>query len=254
MKEIGGRLNRPVASATSPAPVAYRQRCALTGSRRVARVRRLWRWAIAFGALQMSAGIEAQIYTCKAPDGTRIFSDERCGPDAKVVPNISTTKKPPPKTSSAPQPKVESKTSAELESLLEACNAGDMTACNTWTRAGGPNSLRTKEQQAEKACATGSLADCEYRYCSGAVNDACRTHVLQAAKVAGDNWYLRDTGKPQPDGTTRYNVRCVPPGIRAIRDVVVICAANAGPTKCAVMGSSVGQPRLDQAASATCGS
>jgi hypothetical protein len=216
-------------------------------------MRSVYRWLIALAALQASATIEAQIYTCMGKDGTRIFSDERCGPDAKVVPNISTNK-PAPKASAAPQPKAEPKSSSELEALLQACNAGDMKACNTWTRAGGPGSLRDKERKAEQACEAGSLADCEYRYCNGGVNEDCRTHVLRAAKVAGDNWYLRDTGKPQPDGSTRYNVRCVPVGVRSIRDVAVICAAQAGPTKCMAMGSTVGQSRLDLAAAALCGS
>jgi hypothetical protein len=209
------------------------------------------RWLIALSALA-SGGVEAQIYTCTGKDGTRIFSDEKCGPDAKVVPNISTTK-PAPKSGTAPRPKPEPKSAAELETLLESCNAGDMKACNAWTRSGGPNSLREKEKKAEEACKAGSLSDCEYRYCNGGVNDECRSQVLQAAKVAGDNWYLRDTGKPLPDGSTRYNVRCVPAGTRAIRDVAIVCAAKAGPTKCMVLGSSVGQSRLDLAATATCG-
>ena len=210
------------------------------------------RWLIALSALQASAALEAQIYTCTGKDGTRIFSDERCGPDAKLVPNISTkpAKKP---ATPTPKPNAEPKTPAELETLLDACNGGDMKSCNTWTRSGGPNSLREKEQKAEAACKTGSLPDCEYRYCNGGVNDECRSRVLQAAKVAGESWYLRDTGQPLPDGSTRYNVRCVPQGIRAIRDVAIVCAARAGPTKCMALGSSVGQSRLDLAATALCG-
>lgn len=208
--------------------------------------------SIALCALHASDAVEAQIYTCTAKDGTRIFSDERCGPDAKIVPNIS-TKKAPAKNSPTPRPKVEPKSTAELEELLEKCNGGDMNACNTWTRAGGPNSLRDKEQAAEKACEAGSLADCEYRYCNGGINDECRARVLQAAKVAGDTWYLRDTGKPQPDGSTRYEVRCVPAGARIMRDVVVTCSGTAGPNRCLSAGSTSGQARLDLAATAVCG-
>jgi Domain of unknown function (DUF4124) len=214
-------------------------------------MRPLCRSLIALGALLASIAIEAQIYTCTAPDGTRIFSDERCGPDAKVVPNISTNRAVPKATT--PRPKVEPKSRAELETLLQSCNAGDMAACNTWTKAGGPGSLKDKERNAEQACESGSLADCEYRYCNGGVSEECRSRVLRAAKIAGDNWYLRDTGKSQPDGSTRYDVRCVPPGVRAIRDVAVVCAAKAGPTKCMAMGSSIGQSRLDLAAAALCG-
>jgi hypothetical protein len=214
-----------------------------------------YRWLIAVGALHASAGVEAQIYTCTAKDGTRIFSDERCGPDAKVVPNISTTRKAPTKANatSTPRAKVEPKSATELQDLLEKCNAGDMNACNTWTRAGGPNSLREKEQAAEKACEAGSLSDCEYRYCNGAVSDECRTRVLQAAKVAGENWYLRDTGKPQADGSTRYDVRCIPAGARIMRDVVMTCSGTAGPNRCTSVGSTAGQARLDLAATAACG-
>jgi Domain of unknown function (DUF4124) len=216
-----------------------------------------YRWLIAMGALYVSAGLEAQIYTCTAKDGTRVFSDERCGPDAKVVPNISTSKKSPAKTTASgtatPRPKVEPKNTAELHDLLEKCNAGDMSACNTWTRAGGPNSLREKEQAAEKACEAGSLSDCEYRYCNGAISDECRARVLQAAKVAGENWYLRDTGKPQADGSTRYDVRCIPAGARTMRDVVMACSGKAGPNRCTSAGATTGQARLDLAATAVCG-
>jgi hypothetical protein len=212
------------------------------------------RGMIALCALLGSAAIDAQIYTCTAKDGTRIFSDERCGPDAKVVPNISTSKRSSSRTGAGtPRPKVEPKSTAELGVLLEQCNAGDMQACNTWTRAGGPNSLKEKEQAAEKACEAGSLADCEYRYCNGVVNDECRARVLQAAKVAGDSWYLRDTGKPQADGSTRYDVRCIPAGARIIRDVIVMCSAKAGPERCTSAASDKGESRLDLAAVATCG-
>lgn len=209
----------------------------------------LWRSMLVLGILHFGAHAEAQIYTCTGKDGTRIFSDEKCGPDAKIVPNI-TTKKPPAKT--APRPKVEPKSAGELEALLGQCNAGDMKACNTWTHAGGPNSLRDKERAAERACESGSLADCEYRYCNGGVNEECRARVLQAAKVAGDIWYLRDAGKPQADGATRYDVRCVPAGARTMREVVVMCAGQAGPNRCRSQGTSAAFARLDLAAAAMC--
>jgi hypothetical protein len=217
-------------------------------------MRLIGRGFVALCALLGAATVDAQIYTCTAKDGTRIFSDERCGPDAKIVPNISTSKRPSTGTgSSTPRPKIEPKSTAELETLLEQCNGGDMKACNTWTRAGGPNSLKRKEQAAEKACEAGSLTDCEYRYCNGAVNDECRVRVLQAAKVAGDNWYLRDTGTSQSDGSTRYDVRCIPASARIIRDVVVICAAKVGPDRCLSTGATQGQSRLDLAAAVACG-
>jgi Domain of unknown function (DUF4124) len=215
-------------------------------------MRSVLRWLIALCALQASAAVHAQIYTCMGKDGTRIFSDERCGPDAKVVPNIATGGKPAAKPNSTPRPRVEPKSAPELAALLEQCNDGDVKACNTWTKAGGPNSLKEKERTAEQACENGSLADCEYRYCNGGVSDECRTHVLQAAKVAGDNWYLRDNASPQPDGSTRYDVRCVQQGVRIMRDVAVICAAKAGPSKCMAMGGKSGHPQLNLAASALC--
>jgi hypothetical protein len=40
------------------------------------------------GLLAASAGV-AQIYTCKAEDGSRVFSDQRCGDDATVVPGTN---------------------------------------------------------------------------------------------------------------------------------------------------------------------
>lgn len=214
-------------------------------------MRLIWSTLIGLAALQFAASAAAQIYACTAADGTKIFSDEKCGPDAKIVPNISMTKKPSSRAST-PRPKIAPKSTAELERLLEQCNAGDMKACDTWTLGGGPNSLRTKEQSAEKACDAGSLADCEYRYCSGSVSDECRARVLQAAKVAGDNWYLRDTGGSLPDGSTRYEVKCLVPGARAITDVIVTCSGKAGPARCAATGSSDAHARLDLAAAATC--
>ncbi|HEY8537435.1 MAG TPA: DUF4124 domain-containing protein [Steroidobacteraceae bacterium] len=208
-----------------------------------------WRWLVALGVLLASAQLEAQIYMCTAKDGTRIFSDQRCGPDAKVVPNITTRKKP---SNPAPRPKPEQKSPEELDALLEKCNAGDLEACNVWTRSGGPNSLREKEQAAEQACAAGSLADCERRYCGGNVSDQCRARVLQTAKVAGETWYLRDAGQVLPDGSTRYQVVCVPPGAPMLREVSVTCSGTAGPNRCASSGNATGFPRLDAAAAALC--
>ncbi len=211
----------------------------------------LWRALLAIGALQFATALEAQIYTCTAADGTRIFSDEKCGPDAKVVPNISTSKKP--ARTSTPRPKVEPKSAAELDGLLEQCNGGDMKACDTWTRGGGPNRLREKEQSAEQSCEAGSVADCEYRYCSGNVSQECRARVLQAAQVTGENWYLHGTGETLPDGATRYAVRCLVPNARSIAEVTVTCAGQAGPNRCSILGRSGAHGRLDLAAAAACG-
>lgn len=204
------------------------------------------------GVLLASFGAEAQIYTCTAEDGTRVFSDKRCGKDAKVVPGIATTKRPAAAASAAAKAKSEPKTAAQLEELIELCNTGDMKACTAWTLGGGPNHLREKERRAQLACDGGSLRDCEDRYCKDGVSKECRTYVLQAAKLSGDAWYLHDEVQPQTDGSATYNVRCIPEGVSAIRDVPIICSAAAGPNRC-----YGGQPRqsfarLDQAAAAIC--
>jgi len=215
------------------------------------------RWIAVMGMLAMGGTVDAQIYECRAADGTRIFSGEKCGPDAKIVPGITTKQRATPGASSgaAARPPVTPKTPAELEELLKKCNAGDIPSCNTWTRGGGPNSLKQKEREAEQACEAGSLADCEFRYCSGGANDECRFFVLQAAKVSGENWYLREGASPQPDGSTRYEVRCMPVGVRTTRDIAITCAAQAGLGRCVgapAADLASGYPRLDVAATALC--
>jgi hypothetical protein len=196
------------------------------------------------------ASAQAQIYSCTAPDGTRVFSDERCGPDAKVVPGIGSKKRP--SQSSAPKrepgPK---KTSAELEQLIAQCNAGEMKACTEWTHGGGPNHLREQERKAATACEAGSLADCEERYCPDGMTDECRTRVMEAASVSGDAWYLRSQRTLQ-DGGTAYQVRCATLGLREIKDATVTCAGPPGPKRCFVTHPQQGFARLDQAASNYC--
>jgi hypothetical protein len=70
----------------------------------------------------------AQIYTCVAEDGTRVFSDEKCGPDAKVVPGITTKKRTQPGESRG-KPDRTVRPPEELDQLLRECNEGDMKAC-----------------------------------------------------------------------------------------------------------------------------
>lgn len=213
-------------------------------------MRLVWRCLVAFGALQLGTASHAQIYTCTAPDGTRIFSDQRCGPDAKIVPNITT--KPRSAASGGGRPKIEPKTAAELDALLEQCNAGDIKACNVWARGGGPNRLRERELAAEKSCAAGSLADCEYRYCAGGVNDECRAKVLATAKITGEDWYMRDTGQTLPDGSVRYQVRCIPAGARIMREVVVTCTGSTEQSRCTSDAQSKPHSRFDFAANDAC--
>ena len=90
----------------------------------------------------MWTGSEAQIYTCKGKDGSRVFSDEKCGPDAELVKgDYSKPKRPPPKGTSA-KPVKTRRPASELEQLMLACDGGDMKACSAWTMGGGPELLQ----------------------------------------------------------------------------------------------------------------
>jgi len=258
---------------------------------------------IAFG---LCADSTAQVYTCRAPDGSRVFSDERCGADAKVVPGMRDTKRPAPKTKSpastgkgstgkgsttggssgqgsmgkgsaqagpqpgskseskaAPQPAAAAskptvpkvvivKSAAELDALLQQCDAGKVAACNDWTRSGGPNRLREKERQTQLACDSGSLTACEERYCSDGATEQCRAKVLDAAKMAGQTWYLRDADRKLSDGSTLYIVRCIREGEREMQDINVVCAPQASPLRCSDSGPDRAFAKLDAAASKYC--
>jgi hypothetical protein len=193
---------------------------------------------------------QAQIYTCTAADGTRVFSDKRCGKDAKVVPGITTTKRSAAAAGAAVKAKSAPKTAAELEELIKLCNAGDMAACTTWTLGGGPNHLREKERKAQLGCEGGSLSDCEERYCKDGATGECRTHVLQAAKLSGKTWYLRAEERAA-DGAI-YDIRCMPDSTARTHDVAITCATVAGPARCSGALSRQGFARLDQAATNEC--
>jgi hypothetical protein len=208
------------------------------------------RWAMILALPLLYSGAEAQIYRCTAPDGTPIFSDERCGPDAKVVPGI-TSKKRSTERGAANAPRPEPKSPQELQQLLDRCNAGDNSSCNAWTKGGGPNQLREQEKKQEVACEGGSLADCEARYCQDGLTEECRRRVLQTAKLSGESWYLREQ-QTNANGATLYSVRCASSGSTQMRDVAVSCAALAGPERCSSMSSDRAFPRLDQAANAFC--
>lgn len=204
------------------------------------------------GALLAFWNAEAQIYTCTAEDGTRVFSDKRCGKDARVVPGIATTKRSSAAANASAKAKAEPKTAAQLEELIELCNAGDMKACTAWTLGGGPNHLREKERRAQLACEGGSLRDCEERYCKDGVGTECRTHVLQTAKLSGAAWYLRGEDQRQADDPARYSIRCIPEGVSGARDVTIVCSAAAGPNRCSGTQARQGFARLDQAAASIC--
>jgi len=252
-----------------------------------------YRWFFVLIAFGPGTDAMAQIYTCRAADGSRVFSDERCGVDAKVVPGVDPAKKrPAPKDKSKAQPADRSKDSAksqppakitskgvgqsappsvapavkvtppkppptlksvaELDELLEQCDAGKVAACNDWTRSGGPNRLREKEREAQLACDSGSLAACEQHYCSDGATEQCRAKVLDAAKMAGQTWYLRDADRKLADGSTVYVIRCIREGERSTQDVNVTCGAKAGPQRCSNSGPERAFARLDAAAASYC--
>lgn len=193
----------------------------------------------------------AQIYTCTAPDGTRICSDEKCGPDAKIVPGISTKKRAKPGQNGANQPVRAALAPEELERLLSRCNEGDMKACTEWTHGGGPNQLREQERRAGIACDAGSLEDCERRYCADGITDECRKRVLGLAKVTGETWYLRGQS-PLSNAGVSYQIRCLVEDVRKIHDATIDCAGPPGPTRCELLGNGQRFGRLDQAAASFC--
>jgi hypothetical protein len=178
-----------------------------------------------------------------------VFSDQRCGDDAKIVPGITTRKRSTPNT--AKSNKALPKSAQELRKLSEQCDAGDIPSCTAWTKGGGPNQLREEERQLEASCEAGSLADCEQRYCRDGGNDQCRTHVLQTAKLSGESWYLRHQ-ENAPDGLTTYAVRCLRDGGAKLRDVTIACSALAAPNRCNVRESGQAFARMDQAAAEYC--
>lgn len=209
------------------------------------------RWMLAVALALLAPGVaDAQIYTCTADDGTRIFSDERCGPDAKVVPGISTGQR-----KASPRRPMTRKSNEELAELERRCDDGDVVACRDWTFGGGTQLLREQEREAEAACEQGSLTACEQRWCRDGVNERCRTLVLQTAKLSGESWYLRDpdgNGRASGDGATLYDIRCVPREARRHRDITVACVSRPGPNRCYVARPEDGAARLDLTAAKHC--
>jgi len=208
-------------------------------------------WILLVAALLAWSGSEAQIYECAGKDGSRVFSDKRCGPDAKVVQPASKPKRLPPKDPSA-KPVKTRKSAAELEQLTAQCDAGDDKACTAWTMGDGPELLRDQERKAEQDCEAGSLAACEQRYCREGINADCRARVQRTARLAGDTWYLRGETRDAESGITKYLVRCIPEGAREARDLFVSCSSEAGPNRCYLADPQHGFPRLAQAAAAQC--
>jgi hypothetical protein len=210
--------------------------------------------------LLASAGAQAQIYTCKGKDGSIVFSDQKCGPDAKLVKGSASKAKPTAKKpAAAPTPRVK-RSPEELEQLLELCDAGDTPSCNAWTLGGGPSLLRENELKAELDCESGSLAACEERYCREGVSEECRERVMRTARLAGETWYVRSEDRKTEDGSTRYGIRCLPKGTAGktsrkpsqSRDITITCAALAGPNRCFNADPHRGHSGLGPAATAQC--
>jgi hypothetical protein len=214
-----------------------------------AMTREFCRWLAAVMLILLCPMAMAQIYTCTAPDGSRVFSDKRCGSDAKVVKGIETQPK---KSASGAKVAVPARSPAELESLLKRCNTGDDAACMSWSKGGGPAQLKAREKQQESGCEDGSIEACERRYCRDGATEECRLHVLQLATLSGETWYLRYQRKAASDAPTIYSIRCLQPGSRVLRDTAIACAAVAGPQRCQADQNPQGFPRLSEAAAAFC--
>ena len=208
----------------------------------------VWRCLMIVGLLLAYTHAPAQIYTCTAPDGSRVFSDKRCGKDAKVVDGISTSKR----SSAANKTPVPRKSAGELAELLKQCDAGDNKACMTWTKGGGPAELKAREKTLQATCESGSIQACEERYCRDGATEECRNRVMQLATLTGESWYMRFQQKSQSDGPTTYSIRCLDTQKRSMRDVTISCAAAAGPERCRSQPGEQAFARLDAAASSSC--
>lgn len=210
-----------------------------------------WSMAVLLLLALPTQPVRAQIYACTAPDGTRIYSDRKCGPDAKRVQGITSTRKSS-NGSATKQSSVAAKSFEELDELLQLCNAGDQSACMTWARSGGPNRLRAKEQASEQACEAGSLVDCEERYCRDGISDECRRRVLQVATKSGNTWYLRAGTSAASGGPATHSIRCLREGSRQARDATITCAATTGPQRCRIAQVSRGFEQMELAATDYC--
>jgi hypothetical protein len=204
-------------------------------------------------ALAAPAPARAEVYTCIDEKGTRVYSSTRCGPDAQLVPGVGTKKPASAKPgAAATKPARKTLSETELAGLIERCDAGDMKACSQWTLGGGPNLLRERERKAELDCEGGLLAACEERYCREGMNQDCRSRVLRTARLAGETWYLRDESYQPENGLRSYEVRCLPDGKQALRDITVSCTVQAGPNRCRLSDRAQGFDRLSSAAASYC--
>jgi hypothetical protein len=207
--------------------------------RRNQRLGKCPQWLLAWALALTAVNLQAQIYTCAGADGSRVFSDSKCGDDATAVKGFENTKRKRPARNAAAAEKtagvaskIAPKSPVELADLLKICNAGDMAACKIWTLAGGPNALREAERNAELACEAGSLTDCEERYCKEGANEDCRQRVLRSAPLSGDSWYLRQENPQGDAGSMTYAVRCISKGVMETRDVTIMCASRPSAQRC----------------------
>ena len=206
---------------------------------------------LTIGLLTASDGL-AQIYTCRAEDGSRVFSDQRCGDDAELVPGTARKQKAAPAASAKPKPARVVKPAAELDELMKRCDAGDVASCNAWTLGGGPNLLREREGQADADCEAGLLSACEDRYCREGMDEDCRARVVRTARLAGETWYVREERYMRDSAVTAYGIRCFQKGARETRDIILRCSTQAGPNRCYLRNPQQGFAKLDKAAASYC--
>jgi hypothetical protein len=195
-----------------------------------------------------------------AEDGSRIYSNRKCGADATLVKGYEHYKlssarskaNKPRSDAQTKQPIVKPtpKSPEELAELLRSCNAGDNAACSQWSLGGGPQALRMAEEKAERDCEAGSLAACEERYCKESANEDCRQSVLRTALLSGDTWYLHEEQARAHDGSASFVIRCIHKGEPATRDINFICA-RAG-HKCGSNAGTTQFERLADAATHSC--
>ena len=133
-------------------------------------------------------------------------------------------------------------------------NAQTAARASEPTRVAEVSRSREVDITPEVACEAGSLHDCEQLYCRNGINEECRKHVLQTAKISTDTWYLREQRAAKDNRATTYAIRCMTDPARPVRDLTITCAAKPGPNRCSTASKSAttGYARLDKAATGYC--
>lgn len=134
-----------------------------------------------------------------------------------------------------------------------SANAQTAAKASEPTRVADVSRSREVEITPEVACEAGSLHDCEQLYCRDGINEECRKHVLQTAKISSDTWYLREQRAAKDNRATTYAIRCMTNSARP-RDLTITCSAKPGPNRCSTVpkSASSGYARLDKAAAGYC--